>query len=379
MTVFAGVTVPAPHATLRAVARSTCGHAEDAAEIDVIAGSGCDLALTPTPQAAAAYPTGVLNAAIDPDPTPGFQAQLAVTTRFGLHRRAAREPGPRRAVDRAGDRRQDGGRALRADARRRAGVVPRRVPRPRRRSSCRRGRRACTSTSRRPRATSRRRIRTSTITPDMDQGRQPRERHPARALGADRRRRRHGRAGAARGGLGRRRDHDPAGGRRSAGLRDGDRDARAAHDAGDVRSGAPGARSRRQRVRVVAHVRRGLQRLLDRHRVAVGAGHLRRRRLRRERVAGRRADLGGGACTRPHRHRDVRADPALGRGAGERPGRPARGPVRDLAVRGADAVHVPRVDVHRRADAGVGDRSRSTTWARWSRSPWCSRRSRAAR
>jgi hypothetical protein len=83
-TVFAGVTVPGPRATLRATARSACGFAEDAIDVDVVAGTGCELALTPAPQAMPAYPIGVLNAALDPDPTPGFQAQLAITTRPGF-------------------------------------------------------------------------------------------------------------------------------------------------------------------------------------------------------------------------------------------------------------------------------------------------------
>jgi hypothetical protein len=84
MTVFAGVTMPLPHASLRVTASSTCGLAGDAAEVDVIAGTGCDLVLTPMPQAVQAYPAGVLNVALDPEPASGFQASLAVTTRTGF-------------------------------------------------------------------------------------------------------------------------------------------------------------------------------------------------------------------------------------------------------------------------------------------------------
>ncbi|HSK02208.1 MAG TPA: integrin alpha, partial [Kofleriaceae bacterium] len=82
-TVFPGVTLPSPRATLRATGRSACGLADDEVEIEVVAGSGCDLQIQPSPQAVAGYPVGVLAAAIDPDPAPGFQAQLAVATRAG--------------------------------------------------------------------------------------------------------------------------------------------------------------------------------------------------------------------------------------------------------------------------------------------------------
>lgn len=82
-TVFPGVTLPSPRATLRATGRSACGLADDEVEIEVVAGSGCDLQIQPSPQAVTGYPVGVLAAAIDPDPAPGFQAQLAVATRAG--------------------------------------------------------------------------------------------------------------------------------------------------------------------------------------------------------------------------------------------------------------------------------------------------------
>ncbi len=82
-TVFPGVTLPSPRATLRATGRSACGLADDEVEIEVVAGSGCDLQIQPSPHAVTGYPVGVLAAAIDPDPAPGFQAQLAVATRAG--------------------------------------------------------------------------------------------------------------------------------------------------------------------------------------------------------------------------------------------------------------------------------------------------------
>ncbi len=82
-TVFPGVTLPGPRATLRAIGQSSCGLAEDEVELDVVAGSGCDLQIEPAPRPVTAYPVGVLSAAIDPDPAPGFQAQLAVATRGG--------------------------------------------------------------------------------------------------------------------------------------------------------------------------------------------------------------------------------------------------------------------------------------------------------
>ncbi len=83
-TVFAGVTIPGTRARLQAIGRSTCGYAEDEVEVEVVAGSGCDLQLTPVPQPMGGHVVGVLNAAADPDPgTPGFQAEVAVTTRGG--------------------------------------------------------------------------------------------------------------------------------------------------------------------------------------------------------------------------------------------------------------------------------------------------------
>src|SRR5689334_12215740 len=81
--VFSGVTVPAPHATLHAVGKGACGSGEDEVKIEVIAGSGCELKLEPAPRLIAAYPVGVLNAADDPDPAPGFQAAISVTTLGG--------------------------------------------------------------------------------------------------------------------------------------------------------------------------------------------------------------------------------------------------------------------------------------------------------
>jgi len=72
--VFAAVTVPGPRATLRAIGRSRCGSAEDQVDLDVSVSTGCELQLSPAPQRVAAYPVGVLNGVMDPDPAPGFQA-----------------------------------------------------------------------------------------------------------------------------------------------------------------------------------------------------------------------------------------------------------------------------------------------------------------
>lgn len=81
LTLFEGVTVPAPRAKLQAIGRSECGTAEDTVEIDVSVGSGCDLQILPAPVAMPAYPVGVLNSLIDPDPAPEFQATVGMATR----------------------------------------------------------------------------------------------------------------------------------------------------------------------------------------------------------------------------------------------------------------------------------------------------------
>jgi hypothetical protein len=85
-TVFAGVTLPVPKAKLRASWQGACGSESDEVEIDVVAGTGCDVKLSPTPVPMPAYPVGVLNRQsqeIESMPTPGFQAQVEVATRAG--------------------------------------------------------------------------------------------------------------------------------------------------------------------------------------------------------------------------------------------------------------------------------------------------------
>ena len=79
---FASVTVPSPTATLHASGTDVCGTGHDMATVDVTAGVGCTLGLTPPPTANTFYaPLGVYTAAADPDPaTPGFQATLGITT-----------------------------------------------------------------------------------------------------------------------------------------------------------------------------------------------------------------------------------------------------------------------------------------------------------
>lgn len=82
-TVFTGVTLPVPKAKIRASWRGACGTDSDEVEIDVLAGSGCEVRLTPTPIPTPAYPMGVLNIETDPSSVPGFQAQVDVVTRAG--------------------------------------------------------------------------------------------------------------------------------------------------------------------------------------------------------------------------------------------------------------------------------------------------------
>jgi len=79
--VFAGVSVPPPHATVRAIGHGLCGIARAERSFDV-PGSACAVTLVPAPTSNAFYaPRGVLNEASDPDPaTPGVQTTLQVAT-----------------------------------------------------------------------------------------------------------------------------------------------------------------------------------------------------------------------------------------------------------------------------------------------------------
>ncbi|MGE0550284.1 MAG: integrin alpha [Kofleriaceae bacterium] len=78
---FAAVTVPTPTTTLRASVHTVCGDGSDELTVDVVAGAGCDLALTPTPEASEFYaPLRVLSTQTDPDPNnPGYQLTALVT------------------------------------------------------------------------------------------------------------------------------------------------------------------------------------------------------------------------------------------------------------------------------------------------------------
>lgn len=75
-------TVPTPRATVLATATSTCGEGRDEVTFDVIAGTGCTLAITPTPLESDFYaPLRVLPGSLDANPAPGFQASVTVATR----------------------------------------------------------------------------------------------------------------------------------------------------------------------------------------------------------------------------------------------------------------------------------------------------------
>ena len=82
---FASVTVPSPTVTLRATGTDLCGIGQDSVTLDVTAGVGCDITLSPQPAANAFYaPLAVFAAAADPDPVAaGFQVTLAVATHPG--------------------------------------------------------------------------------------------------------------------------------------------------------------------------------------------------------------------------------------------------------------------------------------------------------
>ncbi len=83
--VFPTVPVFTPRTTLRASVDTFCGFTSNEVTVDVLAASGCELALTPTPEANSFYaPLGVLSTTSDPDPaTPGYQTTVSVTTRPG--------------------------------------------------------------------------------------------------------------------------------------------------------------------------------------------------------------------------------------------------------------------------------------------------------
>jgi hypothetical protein len=83
--VFAGVTLAPGKSTLSVSAMNGCGQDADSITVNVIADSGCALAILPTPADNAFYaPLQVLAAAADPDPlAPGFQATAMVTTTAG--------------------------------------------------------------------------------------------------------------------------------------------------------------------------------------------------------------------------------------------------------------------------------------------------------
>src|SRR6185436_8237608 len=83
--VFVGVSVPVPRAVLRATAQGLCGRGTDEITVDVPAGAGCDVTLSPEPEASLYFaPLGVLSTRSDPDPvTPGYQTTVRVATRAG--------------------------------------------------------------------------------------------------------------------------------------------------------------------------------------------------------------------------------------------------------------------------------------------------------
>ncbi|HEX7837658.1 MAG TPA: hypothetical protein VF469_09360, partial [Kofleriaceae bacterium] len=72
-------------ATLRATGSGTCGDGHDEITVDVPAGAGCTVELSPAPEVNAHYaPLGVLSARSDPDPVaPGYQTTVRVVTRPG--------------------------------------------------------------------------------------------------------------------------------------------------------------------------------------------------------------------------------------------------------------------------------------------------------
>ncbi|MGE0868670.1 MAG: integrin alpha [Kofleriaceae bacterium] len=78
---FTAVTVPSPSTTLRASAHTVCGDGSDEITVDVVAGAGCELALTPVPEDNEFYqPLRVLSTQTDPDPiNPGYQLTALVT------------------------------------------------------------------------------------------------------------------------------------------------------------------------------------------------------------------------------------------------------------------------------------------------------------
>ncbi|MDQ3297287.1 MAG: hypothetical protein M3619_11935, partial [Myxococcota bacterium] len=83
--VFLGVPMFTPRTTVRASVDTFCGFTSNEVTVDVLAASGCELALTPAPEVNPFYaPLGVLSTTSDPDPTTaGYQATATVTTRPG--------------------------------------------------------------------------------------------------------------------------------------------------------------------------------------------------------------------------------------------------------------------------------------------------------
>lgn len=83
--VFPAVPVFAPRTKLRASVDTFCGFTSNEVTVDVLAASGCEVALVPAPENNPFYaPLGVLSTTSDPDPaTPGYQTTASVTTRPG--------------------------------------------------------------------------------------------------------------------------------------------------------------------------------------------------------------------------------------------------------------------------------------------------------
>lgn len=79
--IFENVTVTGPTTHLRAFVSVFCGDAEDELDVPVALGTACAVSFSPAPLENLFYaPARVFNTAGDPDPAPGFQAKLIVTT-----------------------------------------------------------------------------------------------------------------------------------------------------------------------------------------------------------------------------------------------------------------------------------------------------------
>lgn len=113
---FAYVTLPSPHAVLRASGRGVCGAAHVEIMIDVPAEPSCRLAVTPAPESAAYYaPFGVLSLRSDPDPvTPGYQTMVHVASLPGWSVEVLQRPGGAAAETEVGRFIADGDGATRA-------------------------------------------------------------------------------------------------------------------------------------------------------------------------------------------------------------------------------------------------------------------------